>query len=80
VKTQLVSNLSSVHSVGKILFVCEYEKKGITEFVFIEHTLELLTSFGDTLTIVGIDYEDDSLGILEVCKVLVSRKRSLGRL
>jgi hypothetical protein len=65
-ETQFVGNLSSIHCIGKILFVCEYEKKGITEFVLIEHTLELFTSFRDTLTIVGIDYEDDSLGILEI--------------
>jgi hypothetical protein len=65
-ETQLIGNLSSIHCIRKILFVCEHEKKGITEFVLIEHTLELFTSFRDTLTIVGIDYEDDSLRILEI--------------
>ena len=51
-KSQFVGNFSSVHGVGKILFVGKYKKEGIAKFIFVEHTLKLFTGFRDTLTIV----------------------------
>lgn len=65
-EAKLVGDLSSVHSVRQILLVGEHEEKGITELVFVKHTLKLLTGLGDTLPIVGIDNENDTLGILVV--------------
>jgi hypothetical protein len=65
-KSQFVSNLCGVHGVGKILFVGKYEKEGIAKFIFVEHTLKFFTGFGDTLTIVGINYENDSLRVLKI--------------
>lgn len=69
-KPQFIGDFSSVHGVGKILFVRENEKEGITELILIEHALELLAGLGYTLTIIGINHEYDSLSILEVytCK------------
>jgi hypothetical protein len=66
VETKLVSNLGGVHSVGQILLVGKDEEKSIPEFVFVEHALKLFPSLGNTLPIVGVNDEDDTLGILEV--------------
>ena len=66
VEAELVSNLCCVHSIRQILLVGEDEKEGVTELIFVEHPLQLLACLGDTLPIVGIDHEDDALGVLEV--------------
>ena len=49
-----------------ILLVGEDQEKSITELVLVEHALELLTGLDDTVAIVGVDDEDDTLGVLEV--------------
>ena len=67
VETELVGDLSSVHGVGEILLVSENKQEGITELILVEHPLELLTGLRDTFPIVGVDDEDDTLGVLEVC-------------
>lgn len=51
---------------GKILLVGENEKEGVPQLVLVEHTLKLLTGLGNTVTIVAVDDEDDTLGILEI--------------
>lgn len=48
------------------LLVGEDKEEGITEFVLVQHSLEFLSSFRDTLPVVRVDDEDDSLGVLEV--------------
>jgi hypothetical protein len=76
-KPQFIGDFGSVHGVRKILFVRENEKEGITELIFVEHALELLAGLGNTLTIIGIDYEYDSLSILEVYTYKQSRTRGV---
>jgi hypothetical protein len=66
VQAKLVGDLSSVHGVGQILLVGEDEEESIAELVLVEHTLELLTGLDNTVAIVGVDDEDDTLGVLEV--------------
>lgn len=51
---------------GKILFVGKDQEKSITKLVLVQHALEFLTCLNDTISIVGVDHEDDTLGILEV--------------
>lgn len=51
---------------GKILLVGEDQKERIAKFVLVEHSLQLLTSLNNAISVVGIDHEDDTLGILEV--------------
>ena len=65
-ESQFVGDFSGVHGVGKILFIGKNKEEGIAKFVFVEHTLKLLTGLGDTFTIVGINHEDNALGVLEV--------------
>lgn len=50
----------------KILLVGEDQKKSISQLVLVEHTLQLLAGLNDTVTIVAVDDEDDTLGVLEV--------------
>jgi hypothetical protein len=66
VQAKLVGDLSSVHGVRQILLVGEDEEKSIAELVLVEHTLELLAGLDNTVAIVGVDDEDDTLGVLEV--------------
>lgn len=67
-ETELVGDFSSVHGVREILLVGKNEEVGGAELILIEHALKLLTGLGYTLTIVGVDHEDDALSILEVCR------------
>ena len=58
--------ISRTFTYGKILLVGEDQEKGISEFVFVQHALQLFTGLDDTIPIIGVDDEDDALGILEV--------------
>jgi len=66
VKTQLVSDLGGVHGIWQILLVGENQKNSVSELVLIQHSLEFLPGLNHTVTIVAVDDEDDTLGILEV--------------
>jgi hypothetical protein len=66
VQTEFVGDFGGVHCVREILFVGEDEEEGVLELRLVEHPLEFFTCFGDTFTVIGIDDEDDSLGVLEV--------------
>lgn len=65
-QTELVGDLSGVHGVGQILLVGEDQEECVPEFVLVEHALELLAGLNDTVTIVAVNNEDDTLGVLEV--------------
>ena len=66
VQAKLVGDLGGVHGVGQILLVGEDEEESVTELVLVEHALELLTGLDNTVAIVGVDDENDTLGVLEV--------------
>jgi hypothetical protein len=48
------------------LLVGENEEKSIPKLVLVEHALQLFPSLDNSVTIVAINDEDDTLGILEV--------------
>lgn len=50
----------------QILFIGKDQEHSIPQLILIQHTLQLLTSFRHTVTIVAINNEDDALRILEV--------------
>ena len=50
----------------KILLVGKDQEESISQLVLVEHALQLLTGLDDTVTIVAVDDEDDTLGVLEV--------------
>lgn len=71
-QAKLVGDLSGVHCVGKILLVGEDKEKGIAQLILVQHPLQLLACLGNTLAIVGVDNEDDALGILIRNKMVFS--------
>jgi hypothetical protein len=66
VETKFVRDLSNAHGVGQVLFVAEHEEHCVAELILVEHLLELLIGFVDTLPIVGVDHEDQTLCVLEI--------------
>jgi hypothetical protein len=66
VKAELLSDLCGVHGVGQVLLVGKDEEHGVPELVLVQHPLKLLARFVHTITIVGVDDEDDSLRVLEI--------------
>ncbi len=50
----------------QILLVGEDQQKSISKLVLVQHALELQAGLTNTVAIVGIDNEDDTLGVLEV--------------
>jgi len=66
VEAQLVCDLGGVHGIWQILLVGEDQKDGISQLILVQHALQLLSGFNNTITIVAIDNEDDTLGVLEV--------------
>ena len=51
-ETELVSDLGGAHGVGKILLVGEDKQQCVAELVLVEHPLQLLARFRDTLPVV----------------------------
>jgi hypothetical protein len=66
VETKLVSDFSSIHGIGQVLLIGKNEEKSIAELILIKHPLQFLSCFSNTLPIVGIHDENDTLGILKV--------------
>jgi len=65
-EAELVGDLGDRHGLREILLVGEDEEDGVAELVLGEHLVELVVCLGDTLTIVGVDDEDEALSVLEV--------------
>lgn len=50
----------------QILLVGEDQKERIPKLILVQHSLQFLTSLDNTVTIVAVDDENDTLGVLEV--------------
>lgn len=50
----------------QILLVGEDQEQGIAEFVLVQHALQFFPSLDNTISVVGVDDEDDTLSVLEV--------------
>jgi hypothetical protein len=50
----------------QILLVGEDKQKSLSELILVEHALQFLTSLNNTIAIVAVDDENDTLGVLEV--------------
>ena len=66
VKSKLVCDFCCVHGVRKILFVSENKEDSIAELVFIEHAVQFIAGFTDTIAIITIHDKDQTLSVLEV--------------
>lgn len=51
---------------GKILLVGKDQEDGVPQLILVQHALKFFSGLGDTVAIVGVDDEDDALGVLEV--------------
>jgi hypothetical protein len=60
------SGMSSSRAYRQILLVGKNQEHGVPQLILVQHPLELLTSLDDTVAIVAIDDEDDTLRVLEV--------------
>lgn len=67
---EFVGDFSSIHCVGKILFVGKDKQERIAKLILVEHPLQLLPSLRHTFPIVRVHNKDDTLSILEVCKMV----------
>lgn len=65
-KAKRICDLSGSHGVRKILFVGKDEKGSIAKLVLVQHLHKLRTSLDNTITIIRVDNEDDTLRVLEV--------------
>ena len=63
---RFIQKLSDPGPYGQILLVGEHQEESITELVLVQHALQLLTGLDDTIPIVAVNHEDDTLGVLEV--------------
>lgn len=70
VEAESVGDFCCCERIGQVLFVGEHEQVRIAQLVLVEHALQLLASFSNTVSVVGINHEDDTLRVLEVCDVL----------
>jgi len=48
------------------LLVGENQENRISELILVQHALQLLSGLNNTVTIIAINNEDDTLGVLEV--------------
>ena len=65
-ETQFVGDLSCRHGVGEILLVGKHKQHSVAELILVEHAVEFISSLGDTIAIVAIHHEDQTLGVLEI--------------
>ena len=65
-QAKLIRELRGIHRIRQVLLVREDEEEGVAQLVFVEHALQLLAGLGYTFAVIGIDDEDDSLGVLVV--------------
>jgi hypothetical protein len=50
----------------QILLVGENQKNGISKLILIQHALQFLPGLNNTVTIIAVNDEDDTLGVLEI--------------
>ena len=63
VQTKLVSHLWSCHGTLDVLFVCVNEDNCVLQLFVVYHFVQLLSSVIDSVSVVGINNEDDALGV-----------------
>jgi hypothetical protein len=48
------------------LFIGEDQEESISEFIFIQHSLQLLSGLNNTISVIAVNHKDDTLRVLEV--------------
>mmetsp|Transcript_6977 Transcript_6977/g.13780 ORF Transcript_6977/g.13780 Transcript_6977/m.13780 type:complete len:213 (+) Transcript_6977:154-792(+) len=65
-KTESLGDLLHLQGMGEVLLIRKYKNNSIPKLIFREHLVEFFLSHVQTLLIVGIDHEDNSLRVLVV--------------
>lgn len=65
-ESEFVSHLCNRHRVWQVLFVGKDQQSGVTELIFSEKLLEFIGDFVDTRSVIRINDEDNSLGVVVV--------------
>ncbi|EEQ37837.1 ADP-ribosylation factor 1 [Clavispora lusitaniae ATCC 42720] len=65
-QAQLLGDLRSVHGVWQILLVGKHKQQGVSQFVLVEHSLQLFSGLGNTVSVIGVHNENDTLCVSEV--------------
>ena len=66
VQAKLVRDFRRAHRVRQILLVGEHQQHRVSEFVFVQHAVQLVARLGDAIAIVTVDDENQTLRVLEV--------------
>ena len=48
------------------MLVGKNQEQGITEFIFVQHALQLFPGLDNTVTVIAVNHENDTLRVLEV--------------
>ena len=64
--SQIHQRANSPSAYGQILLVGEDQEKSVPQLVLVQHALQLLARLDNTIAIVAVNDEDDTLGVLEV--------------
>lgn len=62
-QAELVGDLSRSHGLRKILLVREDQDDCITELVLVDHLVEFLTSILDSVLVIGVNHENQTLSV-----------------
>jgi len=65
-KSKFVGHFCCTHSIGEILLIRKHKENSITELILVQHSVELVSCSINTVRVVRIDHEDETLGILVV--------------
>ena len=65
-EAQSLGDFRGGESLGEILLVSENKEDGIAELLFVEHLVKLVVSIFETLVVITIHHEDDTVGVLVV--------------
>ena len=61
VAKKTTGDFCGIHGIGKILFVGKNEKDCVSELVLVQHPVEFFSSFADSLSVIAVDHEDQTL-------------------
>ena len=63
---KLVGHFCRTHGIGKILLVGKYQKNSVAQFVFVQHTVQFVTSGIDTVRVIRVNHKDKTLRVLVI--------------
>merc|ERR1740133_497426 len=65
-ESKLLGDFSSWHRIWQILLICKHQHNGFAHFLFIQHLVQLLSCILGPLSIIAVNYKNQTVGALEV--------------